>query len=305
MSFSKNKRLISHILLLIATIIYGLTYHFAKGVMPNALNPVAFVSIRALFAGFIFLIISFFVTKQTIDKSDYMRIFLCAVFGVAANQVAFFIGLMNTTPVSSSIIMTTNPIIVIVFAYFLLKESITRTRVLGIICGIIGASVIILTGENDGSEIAPNPTLGNFLVFVNAASYALYLVMVKPLMEKYHPILILKWIMLIGAVIIFPFALFGENALLTANWLTFEAKIYYQIAFVLIFTSCLAYVLNLFALQVLKPATVSSYIYGQPLVAAFFSLMFLEKGEVLNIEKLFATGMIFLGVYLVSKNNTK
>ncbi|APD06783.1 WAT1-related protein chloroplastic [Flavobacteriaceae bacterium UJ101] len=296
-----NKRLLSHSALLSTAVIYGLTYHFAKGVMPNALNPIAFVSIRALFAVPVFFLASLWIPKETIKKEDYFRIFLCALFGIVINQVAFFSGLMYTTPVSSSIIMTTNPILVIIIAYFLLNESITRNRILGITLGIIGAFIIILSGNQIDVHNAPNPLLGNFLVFVNAFSYALYLVLVKPLMQKYHPLHIIKWVMLIGGCMIVPFGLLGDRALLTASWKTFDTTIYYQIAFVLIFTSCLAYFLNLSALRYLKPATVSVYIYGQPLIATLFSVFFLENGETLTYQKIIATFLIFIGVYLVSK----
>ncbi len=297
-----NKRFLSHSALLGTAIIYGLTYHFAKGVMPNALNPVAFVAIRALFAASFFFLISPLIPKEIIKKEDYFRIFLCALFGVVINQTTFFIGLTYTTAVSSAIIMTTNPILVIIIAYFLLKEPITRNKITGITLGLIGAMMIILSGRKaDYTAYAPNPVLGNFLVFINAFSYGFYLVLVKDLMQKYHPLQIIKWVMLLGACMVLPFGLWGDHALLTADWNSFDTTIYYQILFVLIFTSCLAYFLNLFALRYLKPATVSAYIYGQPLVTTLFSILLFDNGEEFTLQKIIAALLIFTGVYLVSK----
>ena len=105
-----------------------------------------------------------------------------------------------TSTIHASIIMVTSPIIVSVLSMFILKEKLKLLKVVGIIIGLVGAVTIIM--ENPSTALNGG-VKGDILIFLNATSYGLYLILVKPLMSKYSPITVLKWIFtfgLIGAV---------------------------------------------------------------------------------------------------------
>ncbi|MBQ0741434.1 EamA/RhaT family transporter, partial [Aquimarina celericrescens] len=74
---------------------------------------------------------------------------------------------------------------VLVLATIFLKEKIRVLKVLGVLVGLSGALLIILYGTGS-PDSATNPTLGNFLVFINAASYACYIIIVKKITQKYY-----------------------------------------------------------------------------------------------------------------------
>ena len=294
-----NTRTLALIAVSIATLIYGITFTIAKDVMPLHVKPYGFILLRVFGATVVFWIVGLFIKKQKIEKADYKKIFVAAFFGVGLNMLTFFKGLSLTTPISASVMMVTSPILVLIFSSILLKEKIIKRKILGVIVGLIGTVILIVYG-NDSDGNASNRVFGNFLVFINAASYALYLVLVKKLIAKYNPIVFVKWLYLFGLLFVIPF---GLPQLAEVTWQNIPTNIYLKIGFIVLFTTCITYLFNLFALTKLKPTSVSVFIYLQPVIATIYALI--VGSDSLNLVKISATIIIFLGVYLVTKRVEK
>ena len=290
-----NSRTLALIAVSIATLIYGVNYTIAKDVMPLYVKPYGLIILRVLGATIVFWIAGLFIKSQKIEKGDYKKILLAAFFGVGLNMLTFFKGLSLTTPISASVMMVTSPMLVLIFSSILLKEKIVKRKILGIVIGLIGTVILIVYGnQTDGNT--GNRTLGNFLVFINAASYGLYLVLVKNLITKYNPIVFVKWLYLFGLLFVTPF---GFLDLMEVSWSTMPTNIYLKAGFVVLFTTCITYLFNLYGLTKLKPTSVSVFIYLQPVIATVYALI--SGSDSLNLVKVFATIIIFLGVYLVTK----
>ncbi|CAA0149621.1 DMT family transporter [Tenacibaculum maritimum] len=290
-----NTRTLPLVAASIATIIYGVTFTVAKEVMPLYIKPFGFILLRVLGATIVFWLLGLFVKGQSIEKGDYKRIIMASFFGIGLNMLSFFKGLSYTTPISASVMMVMSPILVLIFASIILKEKLIPRKIAGVAIGLIGAIVLIVYG-NSSSVNAKNMVFGNFLVFINAASYAMYLVIVKELVSKYNPIVFVKWLYLFGLLFVVPF---GFLELMEVSWSTMPMSIYAKVGFVVLFTTCVTYLFNLFALSKLKPTTVSVFIYLQPVIASIYAL--LVGSDSLNAIKISATLLIFLGVYLVTK----
>ncbi|HBK70586.1 MAG TPA: EamA family transporter [Flavobacteriaceae bacterium] len=291
-----NSRNIALVLAFLAALIYGVTYTIAKDIMPLYVKPYAFIILRVLGATVLFWITGLFVTKERIEKSDYFRIFLAAIFGVVINMLAFFKGLSLTTPISASVMMLTSPILILILSAIILKEKVTTIKVLGIVMGLAGAVILIIYGQS--FESSPNAALGNFLIFINATSYSLYIIIVKRLTDKYNPLTFIKWMYLIGLFLVIPF---GYSELQEIQWQVIPTTIFYKIGFVVVFTTFFAYLFNIFALTKLKPTTLSSFIYLQPVLASLYALF--TGSDTINTTKIIATLFIFAGVYIVTISN--
>ena len=292
-----NIRIIALCAVAIVTIIYGVTFTVAKEVMPHYVKPFGFIFLRVFGAACIFWFASLFIKNDKIEKGDYKTIALSAFFGIALNMLTFFKGLNYTTPISASVMMVTSPILVLIFSSILMKERPTLIKIAGVIIGLIGAVVLILYGGKSDAS-AKNMMLGNFLVFINAASYGMYLVIVKKVVAKYKPVTFIRWLYFFGIIFVFPF---GISEFSEIQWKIIPTSGYLRIGFVVIFASCITYLFNLFALSKLKPTTVSVFIYLQPVVASIYAL--LVGSDHLDTIKIIATILIFLGVYLVSKQS--
>jgi len=294
----------AHLALLGANIIYGINHIVAKGVMPHKIGPSAFVFLRILFAGILFWIIKFFI-KEKVAVKDLYRLMLCGLLGVASNMLLFFHGLSLTSPIDASIIMTSGPVMVLIFSRILLKEKITSLKILGIAIGGFGAILLIWYGEKSSGT---SSLLGNLFVFINACSYAMYLVLVKPLMKKYHPLTVISWVFLFGFCFMF---LFGIKDVLTTNFYAFTTNTYLTIIFVIVGTTFLAYLFNIYALNYVSPSISSSYIYLQPAISfimvSIYTYLLNQKqyAEDINIVKILSCLLVIGGVFLISKNPAK
>lgn len=290
-----SKRTLALLAALGATTIYGINHTLAKGVMPTYVQPFGFILIRVLGASLLFWIISLRGPKERIDKSDWPRLILCSLLGMVINMLAFFKGLQLSTPINSAVLVTISPIIVVVLSAFLLKERITLSKSGGIALGFIGALVLVLFGAETRQD-APNIPLGNMLFILNATSYGAYLVVAKKLVAKYHPFTLMKWLFTIAIFINFPITI-GEFSAI--QWSTMPLWAYGVIAFVVICTTFMTYLFNIFAMTQLKASTVGAFIYLQPVIGILFAL-FSGKDE-LNLVKIGAAVLVLLGVYLASR----
>lgn len=295
-----SKRILALVLATIVSIIYGMTFTIAKDVMPKYVEASGFIIMRVGGATILFWLFWLFsrkskaIREEKIDSKDYMRIIFAGFFGVALNMLSFFKGLSLTSPISASVLMVSTPMIVLILSAIILKERMQKRKIFGIILGLIGTAFLILYGKSVGN--ATNATLGNFLVFVNATSYGLYLVIVKKLMDKYNAFNFAKWIYLIGFIMVLPF---GWSEFQAIDWPLMPMDIYLKIGFVVVFSTFLTYLLNLLTMRELKPTTIAVFVYLQPLFATIFAIS-LGKDE-LTLVKIVSAVLIFIGVYLVTQ----
>ncbi|WP_289022262.1 DMT family transporter [uncultured Salegentibacter sp.] len=294
-----KKRFLAILAAIGAGTIYGLNHTIAKGVMPTYIEPFGFIFLRVFGAAILFWSISWLGPKEKIATSDWPRILGCAVFGMVINMLFFFKGLSLSTPINSSVIVTLSPVMVLILASILIRERITLLKTLGIIVGLAGALVLVLF-STDSTENAPNIPLGNVLFIVNAFSYGLYLILVKPLTTKYHALTLMKWLFLIGVVINFPITI-GEFT--EVNWGSLPFDAIWKMAFVVAGTTFSTYLLNIYALKQLSASTISVFIYLQPLIAIVYAILI--GADELNLVKAVAAILVFIGVYMVTKKKTE
>ena len=294
-----NEQIKAHLALLGANLFYGAGFTVAKIVMPSLIQPKGFILIRVAVVTILFWL-SYFGGKNfrtKIDRKDWRTLILCAIFGVATNQLLFFQGLNLTSPIHASLMMLSTPILVSLFAVYALHEKLSVNKIIGLILGVSGAVILVLLGGKD--KVATNALLGDVFVLMNATSYAIYLVIAKPLMTKYRPIIVIRWIFLLGLLVVFPF---GIREFTEINWHMFSFKEYTAVAFIVICCTFFTYLWNIYALRILSPATAGAYIYLQPVFAALIAVFFYF--EHLSWTKVIASIFIFAGVYFVSKRKT-
>lgn len=276
-------------------VFYGVTFTFANDVIDGGyIKPYGFILLRLLGATTLFWLFGFFAPKEKVAIRDYFIFIAAAFFGVALNMLTFFKGLSYTTPIHASVIMVVVPILVLIMSSLILKEKVTSLKVVGVVLGLSGALVLTLYGKS--TVATDNILLGNLLVFINAVSYSVYIIIIKQLTSKYHPFTFIKWLFLFGLIMVIPF---GYTELSSVQWVTFEPYTYFSVGFVILAATFGTYILNPLALRQLKASTVSTFLYLQPVIAGIFAI--LMGSDTLNTTKLIAAVLIFIGVYLVSK----
>ncbi len=291
-----DKKTTAHLALLFTNLFFAINLSAAKHLTslqlakPFGLNVVR-VGVSVILFWLLFLLKP---TSVKIEKQDRMRFVLCALTGIAINQLLFLKGLSLTYPIHASLLMLTTPILIVFIAAWILKEKIGIFKIAGLVSGITGAVVLILA--KGGTANKDEVILGDILIIINAISYTIYFILVKPLMLKYNPVMIMRWIFTIGLVMILPF---GWNEFTAIQWSNFTTIDFTTMALVVFTGTFLAYLFNVYGIKILGASAAGFYIYTQPFFATFIAMIFLN--EKLELYKIAAAVLIFTGVYLANK----
>ncbi len=263
--------------------------------MPDYVQPFGFIIFRVSGAAFLFWLLSFFGPKEKIDKKDYLRMLVCAILGMGINMLVFFKGLALSTPINSAVLVTTTPIIVLILSSIFIKEKIKGRKILGITIGLLGALGLILFSSEIRQD-APNIPMGNFLILMNSVFYGSYLIIVRPLLDKYHPLTFMKWLFTIGIFLVLPF---GYQEFTEIDFANLPMEAILSIVFVVVGTTFCTYLFNIFALTQLKASTLSAFVYVQPLIGILYATA--TGKDSLTTLKILAACLVLVGVYLASR----
>lgn len=286
----------AYIGLTVVNLLYGINFSVIKVFVPKYVEPFGFIVFRVGIAGAIFWLIYLLNFEKINWKQDGIRLLLCGISGVALNQLAFYKGMSITTAVNGSIIMTMTPIFVLIWAAILIGERITRRKVVGILIGLIGALVIV----SQKGEVTGGKSFGDLLVLLNAASFSVYFVLVKPLMQRYRAITVIAWSFAFGFVFVLPVGWSGA-----ANFSTVDlpAEFWVSASYAILGSTVIVYLLNVWSLTHVPASVTGSFIYLQPVFATITAILFFS--EVFLPLHLLAMFLVFLGVYLVTRSADK
>lgn len=284
----------AHAILLTGNFLFGVAVVAIKHITPSVMQPIALNVFRASIALILFWTMFLFKpSKASINKKDIPLFIVCAATGVAINQILFVQGTSLTSPIHAALLLLVTPIVITIIAAWLLKEKITINKAAGLILGIAGASILILIKNYADKE---STMLGDFLIIINAISYAFYLVLVRPLMKTYSPIHVTRWVFLFGAIMIIPL---GIKDVLQINWSMLMWHHWAALAFSVIGATFLSYLFVMYGLEKLGSTVTGTYMYTQPVFATIASIILFN--EKLTLTKIIAAILIFCGVYLVNK----
>ncbi|HMO88245.1 MAG TPA: DMT family transporter [Lacibacter sp.] len=288
----------AHWAVLAANLLFGINFSVVKIISPGVIQPFALNLVRVIITASLFWLLWLAGPRAGagIRRADLPRFLLCALTGVAINQLLFIKGLTLTTPIHAALLMLGTPVFILLLAWAFRSEPVRPQKLVGLALAIGGALLLILTRES--SAIASNMMLGDVLVLLNAITYSFYFNLVKPLMQRYQPIHIIRWVFTLGFLYMLPVC-WPEFA--QTNWSTFTLPQLGALAFVVLGATFFAYLFNIYGLQHLSASATGAYIYLQPLFSAIISILFL--GEETAVYKAVAAVLIFAGVYLVNRRD--
>lgn len=311
-----RERMKGHAAMLFSNSMWGLMSPVTKvvltpvmvgGVATTLITPFGLSAMRIWGAAILFWVFSFILPKSIIpreklDLKDLPKIFFASLLIITSNQALYTIGIGYTSPIDASVITTLTPIFTMIFAAIFIHEKITPLKALGVALGLSGALLLVTIGADGASDKATNPILGNTLCIIAHISAALYYVIFRDIISKYSPFMLMKWLFLLSAITIAPFT---YEELFQTPWSIIPIDAYLSIAFIVIVATFIGYLLVPFSQRRIKPTIVSMYDYLQPVTSAFYSIII--GIAAISGDKLLATALIFLGVWVVtqSRNDQK
>ena len=297
----KNKKLEANLYMAISKVFSGLNMNALKYLLPLWMSPLTGATIRCTFAAVAFWIIGWFAPpEEKTSRKDKWLLFLLGALGLYGFMFLYLIGLSKTTPVSSSIFTSLQPIWVFLIMIFFYHEKAIGSKIVGISIALVGALVCILTQRSD--DLASDAFVGNMLCLSSSVVYAIYLVMSKRILSAVGPITMLKYTfsgsavsgLIVSMITGFDAPVFS----LPFHWLPFAV-----LMFVLIFPTTISYMLLPIGLKYLKTTVVSIYGYLILIVATIASLILGQ--DRFSWTQTFAILFICVGVYLVEVAESK
>lgn len=283
----------AHIAVLFTNLFFALNLSLVKHISPWLVGAYGLNIFRVGISLLLFWTVwAFGKTSASIKRKDIPRFLLCGLTGVAINQMLFVKGLTLTSTIHAALLMLCTPLLITVFAFWILKEKLTWQKALGLSLGIGGAVLLITSKEKNGDA----SLTGDLFIVVNAMAYTIYFILVKPLMREYPPLHVIRWVFTFGFFMILPF---GWTEFIHTRWPSFEWSHYVSLGMVVICGTFLAYSFNIFGIKHLGAGITGSYIYTQPVFAAIIAALFLH--EQFTLEKIAAGILIFTGVFMVSR----
>lgn len=296
---NKKQPLIAHLCMLCAGTCWGLMAPIGKDAMLNGIDGIDLVSFRVLGGALLFWLTSLFTKKEHVPVKDILLLGCAGLFALVFNQCSYTIGLNLTSPSNSSIMTTSMPIFAMVLSFFILKEPITWQKAGGVLLGCTGAVIIITTSATAGNAKVGN-IWGDLLCMSAQLSFALYLSLFKPLIQKYSLFTVNKWMFTWATLIIWPFTLGHVSSI---DFTSVPMSTWWETGFVVFFGTYISYICMMVGQQTLRPTVVSVYNYMQPLVSVSVSVA--AGLAVFKTSQALAAILVFSGVWFVVKSKSK
>ena len=297
-----NQKYEGHLALLVANVSWGLMAPFLKDLLNGGIiTPMALSGYRIIGGALLFWLIGMFVKPDknacnSIERRDIAPLIIASLLVIGLNQVLIIVGMSLTSPVDASVVCSLTPIFTLIFGAILMGIAFTWSKALGVTIGLAGALIFVFTGQADAETCVTNPVLGDVACLMAQVFGALYLVCFTKLISKYSLITLMKWMFLISGIAVLPFSL---PDMLAVDWSQVILMEYIDLIFIILFGTCLAYMLIPVAQRRVEPTVIAMYNYLQPVVAVVFSVI--AGLATFSITNAIATAMVFVGVWIVNR----
>jgi drug/metabolite transporter (DMT)-like permease len=271
------------------SVLFAINYIISKIGM-HVFNPLTFAYLRVVGAA---VVLNFLLHERNaapLERGDGWRLTGFSILGVVINQSLFLAGLALTTAHAAAILITTIPIFALAAAIVIGRERATFAKVGGIVLAAAGA-VVMVGGE--GLTGTTKALLGDLMIVGNSLSYALYLVLSKPVMARLSARRVIARMFAVATVVMLPIAAWP---MMHEPWRAIPANAWFALAFVIAGPTIAAYLMNAWALKYAESSVVAAYTYLQPVFAVILAAIFLQ--EQIRSTAILAGAMIFAGVFI-------
>ncbi len=292
-----SDQLKGHLSIAAAYTIFGLNMVLCKDIANSqAVNPFVLFTFRAIGATAIFWLLSLFTPKETLQKGDLWRIALASFLGLFLTQTSFLVGITMATTIDCAIIGTLGPVFTMIFAFFFVGEPITGKKAGGVAISLAGVLFLIFNSVHSGGASATTP-LGIVMLLINSLSFSMYLGIFRPLIARYSVVTFMKWAFLFSLLMSLPISAKG---LLTMDYAAIPVQVRWEIGYLIVFATVIAYYLIPYGQKYIRPTLVSMYNYLSPVIATVVSIW--TGLDVITWQKVVAAAAIVGGAILVSRS---
>lgn len=243
------------------------------------------------------VIFPLFLREKNVGKKMFFDLVPVALF-LTGNVAFYYIGLKTSTANAAAIIYTAVPLVVALLAPRLIKESVSPTKLVGIMVGLVGVLVIVLLPFIEQGQVVSGEILGNVFFLSAVLVWSLYAIGSRHMIntKQYSPLSVSAISIFTATIIFFPLSLINYQP----QYITLLRNPYYLFLFFYLGTAVTVatFVLFQWAIKHSSATTASLNVYIQPFFAVIVNVLFL--GEKLTSGFLFGGLLVIAGVFLAT-----
>lgn len=266
-----HKRFVGNLSMFTAKTFSGFNENALKYLLPTWMSAGSGVVIRLAFGSLFFWVLGWVKPDRSekVTMRDRLLLLLTGIIAVFGYMYTLLMGLTYTTPISSSIFIALQGTVVYIICLIIRTDRLSAGRLVGIVLGIAGALVCILTQKH--SDVASDPLLGNFYCLASTFLFSSYLVIEKRFLRRLSNATVSKYTFsggLLAGIVAVIISGHWFAPVLTQNIFSTPFLV---LAFVLLFPTSLSYLLTDIGLKNLPATVVGLYANWILIVAAIVS----------------------------------
>lgn len=286
-----NKSLKIYLFALLSMLFWAFSFVWVKIAYAHEYRPIMTIFIRLVISSIIlYVVIKLLKRGQKIEKADYGKFLLLALFQPFMYFLGESFGLTLISSTIAAVIISTIPLLTPFFAYLFVKEKISLLNFAGFVISFLG---IILMVVNPDYTFKASPS-GILLEFCAVLAAIFYSVVVKKLTHKYSSFTIIKAQNILGAIYFLPlFLIFDFNQFITVKP---DTELIYAMLMLAVFASSGAYLLYIPVVKeigVNKANIFTNFIPVFTAVTSFFVL-----AEAFDLNKIIGMAVVIAGVVI-------
>ena len=280
-----NQKLLGYLYVIITMSAWGSVYVVSKFIL-GSVPPFTLLLLRYIVAAIVLYIIMIKKGLSKVEPQDYKYIFFIGFVGYFIGVGAQFIGTQLSNDSMASLINSTNPIFIVLFAVPILKEKITTTKMISIIAALIGAYIII--GGVQGSSIL----IGIVACIIAVSMWSLMSVVSKRATEKYNALTVTTYSIIVAICFTLPVSMYELFTIPDIKLL--EPAVILSVLYLGVVCTAIAFVLWSKSLSMMEAGICSLFYPVQPMVSVLLGWIFLK--EKMNLSFFIGAVLIIAGV---------
>lgn len=292
----------AEVVLVLANIVYATSYVATRLTLADV-PPSTLALIRLVVGSLILVPLALALRRpgaSTLSSADRWRIFWMGVLGFAGAFALSHWGLARSTATNGALLITVEPVTLLVLAPLLLGERLTRREGAGAALALLGATLVVANGIPGHSEALVPHWRGDLLLVLAGVAYASYSLIGREILARHSSLSVTAWSIAWGAGAMLPLALIerASGALPRVTPTAIAGTLYLAVVI-----TALGYLAWNYGLERVSASRAAIFLNLQPLVGALLGVAVL--GESLTPYTVAGGGLILAGLTLTVKGQGK
>ena len=277
--------------------VWGTTFVWTKLLIINGLSPAQIFTLRFIIAYVLLTGFSLWRGRHKWLSDNWRDELTMMALGLTGGSMYFLTeneSLRFTTATNTSPIVCSCPLFaMLIIALFYKSERFSRLQALGSLLALIGMAAVVLNGH----FVLHLSPLGDTLAFSACICWALYTLLMKPVMGRYPAMFITRKVFFYGILTILPYYIFVPD--MPSLDVLMRPEVALNLLFLGSVASMLCYLTWSWCMKGLGAVICTNWVYVNPITTIIAAWLILD--EQITVYFLIGSILIIAGMYLSSK----